>query len=567
MAQINLGTVIGPKGDKGDAAGFATPSISVEKLPNGSMPTAEISASGPDTAKKFDFVFGIPAGDQGVQGEKGEPGDPGEKGEKGDPGPSNTLKIGTVSKGANPEVTISGNSPDQIISFVLPQGDKGDKGEAGKDATIEVGSVTTGDPGTEVIITNSGTENAAVFDFTIPKGKDGEDMLFYSSSVLTSQPGTGAELYLTFDPLTSRPFNKAPKLNDYVVICWRDNNNHETGLAFGQIIRIVTSSGYKDAVLNITVSLRTTGETGVSGATPEIGENGNWFINGEDTMKPSRGETGAGFEIKKYYENVEDMNADYSNPEIAIGDCVAIKYTLALYIKGSAQFEYVGALKGDTGAAGVAGKDGTTFTPSVDEEGNLSWSNTDGKENPPTVNVKGGEGERGLSIYANSTQYNGVPQINVTMDISASSISSSYPVKIGDLVVGTFYDKYNTKSAGIYVSRVTLVVSDMYSIRILDVIDLRGLTGADGAEGAAGKDGTTFTPSVDQEGNLSWSNTDGKENPATVNVKGPKGDPGDTGLTAEQLSALQFLAQNMQVADGKVKFSVEIEAPSFNAIV
>ena len=46
---------------------------------------------------------------------------------------------------------------------------------------------------------------------------------------------------------------------------------------------------------------------------------------------------------------------------------------------------------------------------------------------------------------------------------------------------------------------------------------------------AALKDGTTFTPSVSDEGVLSWSNSDGKENPAAVSIKGPKGNPGDKG--------------------------------------
>ena len=34
--------------------------------------------------------------------------------------------------------------------------------------------VTTGEPGTDVSVSNSGTENAAIFDFTIPKGEKGE---------------------------------------------------------------------------------------------------------------------------------------------------------------------------------------------------------------------------------------------------------------------------------------------------------------------------------------------------------------------------------------------------------
>ena len=50
-------------------------------------------------------------------------------------------------------------------------------------------------------------------------------------------------------------------------------------------------------------------------------------------------------------------------------------------------------------------------------------------------------------------------------------------------------------------------------------------------KGVDGTDGTTFTPSVSATGDLSWSNDDGKENPATVNIKGAKGDRGDSGVT------------------------------------
>ena len=39
-------------------------------------------------------------------------------------------------------------------------------------------------------------------------------------------------------------------------------------------------------------------------------------------------------------------------------------------------------------------------------------------------------------------------------------------------------------------------------------------------------DGATFTPSVSDTGDLSWTNDKGKENPPTVNIKGEKGDPG-----------------------------------------
>lgn len=52
------------------------------------------------------------------------------------------------------------------------QGVKGDTGDA---ATIEVGTVTTVPYGQTASVVNSGTSGAAVFDFTIPQGRPGQE--------------------------------------------------------------------------------------------------------------------------------------------------------------------------------------------------------------------------------------------------------------------------------------------------------------------------------------------------------------------------------------------------------
>ena len=58
-------------GPTGAAAGFATPSVTVETLPAGSDATASVTASGDDTAKAFNFNFGIPKGADGKAGTDG----------------------------------------------------------------------------------------------------------------------------------------------------------------------------------------------------------------------------------------------------------------------------------------------------------------------------------------------------------------------------------------------------------------------------------------------------------------------------------------------------------------
>jgi hypothetical protein len=50
---------------------------------------------------------------------------------------------------------------------------KGIKTIKGESATIKIGTVTTGQPGTDAKVENVGTQNDAVFNFTIPRGKNG----------------------------------------------------------------------------------------------------------------------------------------------------------------------------------------------------------------------------------------------------------------------------------------------------------------------------------------------------------------------------------------------------------
>ena len=48
---------------------------------------------------------------------------------------------------------------------------------------------------------------------------------------------------------------------------------------------------------------------------------------------------------------------------------------------------------------GTPGIDGVTFTPSVSQEGIISWTNNGGLSNPTPINIKGDKGEDGLTQY------------------------------------------------------------------------------------------------------------------------------------------------------------------------
>lgn len=74
-----------------------------------------------------------------------------------------------------------------------PKGDPGPKGADGKDgtaATIKIGTVTTAAPGANAKVTNTGTANAAVFNFSIPKGEKGEK----GNTGIQGPPGPAADL-------------------------------------------------------------------------------------------------------------------------------------------------------------------------------------------------------------------------------------------------------------------------------------------------------------------------------------------------------------------------------------
>lgn len=57
----------------------------------------------------------------------------------------------------------------------------------------------------------------------------------------------------------------------------------------------------------------------------------------------------------------------------------------------------------------------------------------------------------------------------------------------------------------------------------------KGDKGDTGATGPKGDKGNYWRPSVDSSGNLSWADSSSTSTPSSVNIKGPKGDTGDTG--------------------------------------
>lgn len=74
-------------------------------------------------------------------------------------------------------------------------GGTGPPGPPGLPATVAVGTTTTGAAGSSATVTNSGTANAAVLNFTIPAGDPGAAGVFVNTTPPASP--TGGELFTT----------------------------------------------------------------------------------------------------------------------------------------------------------------------------------------------------------------------------------------------------------------------------------------------------------------------------------------------------------------------------------
>lgn len=162
--------------------------------------------------------------------------------------------------------------------------------------------------------------------------------------------------------------------------------------------------------------------------------------------------------------------------------------------------------------------DGTTFTPNVDSEGNLSWTNNGGLPNPDPVNIKGRDG---AGIYTAQ-----VKQENPLQFIVYRGSGQPEP-KVGDAFICD--DSYGVYGGHVY-TIASIVSNDGSSYYTVTGnyanIDLTGDTGATPTISAtASVSNTTGNPSV----SVTKSGT--VENPSfEFAFSGLKGEPGEVAL-------------------------------------
>ena len=135
-----------------------------------------------------------------------------------------TVAVGTVTSGAagtEPVISNSGDEHDAVFDFTIPQG------RTGLAATIQVGEVEMLEPGGQAEVRNSGTASAAVFDFKIPKGPKGDTGHSCYMYVAYASRSDGAGFSLVASPslkyraeIQSETPIASPALSDFAGARW-----------------------------------------------------------------------------------------------------------------------------------------------------------------------------------------------------------------------------------------------------------------------------------------------------------------------------------------------------------
>lgn len=430
-----------------------------------------------------------PAGEPGPQGEQGQPGPRGESGVY--------VGSGSMPEDCNVQVDPDGEAIDiqAIIDEALQTAQESGafKGEKGDDGAYVVSMEKTAQAGTTSTYTIT-MSDGQTFDFevTAVQGEKGDTGAAGPQGAKGDTGATGT----TYTPSVSEEgllswTNDGGKANPAAVsIKGPQGETGPQGAQGPQGIQGEKGDTGEQGPRGLQGETGPQGEQGIQGPKGDTGEQGPRGIQGATGETGPQGEKGPQGEQGKQGIQGETGPQGEQGPRGLQGET------------------------GPKGPQGPAGNDGVTFTPTVSADGVISWMNDGSKNNPAPVNIKGPQGERGAQGAQGPKGETGQGFIVKGYYTTAAALQAA----VTSPAAG---DAYGVGTA------------EPYDIYIWDAIGKKWVNNGplQGAKGADGKNGTTFTPSVSTSGDLSWTNADGKTNPATVNIRGPQGIQGEKGAT------------------------------------
>lgn len=226
--------------------------------------------------------------------------------------------------------------------------------------------------------------------------------------------------------------------------------NPESGeLSLESLVRIDDRVDHLEGVVDILMS----GPTPENGVSPTVEvtpiENGNRVTitdaigsksfdifngqQGQQGIQGVQGEKGEPFSIAKVYSSVDDMNADYQNDDVSIGQFVVIdagnvedEDNAKLFIKGQSSYTFITDLSGAQGMQGPPGIRG--------EQGIEGPSGQNGVS--PTVSISEIDGGNRISI----TDVNGTQSFDIMNGQNGSGGSEGEVYSTEETRIGTWYD-------------------------------------------------------------------------------------------------------------------------------
>ena len=493
---------------------------------------------------------------------------------------------------------------------------------------VSVGTTTTGAPGTQAKVVNSGTSSDAILDFTIPRGDPGEAQLVCYDVKLLIDTNTiiGSELENANNLFNRTPevgdkfmilAYSLPSLSQATIegayLCWAeiqsvtDTTSHseivgyqsvmgpkgeqgETGLDYliftqtidGQSAYLPISNFNREpnvgehffAILSDgsdvyfarlkvgnkneeiqAVSIDNTdakfvnikGSKGDKGDTGEQGIQGPQGKQGPQGIQGPKGEKGDPFSIYKTYTSISAMNADATNVSdgmfVLIENGVDDPDSAKLYVRttdGSEAFQYITDLSGAQGIQGPqgVGVSNITLDESTDSGNVYTITMTDGSSYQITAPI-GPQGVQGPQGGPGPQGVQGNPGRDALFYMQTLSVNV---VSLASYQFSVQTDAFNR----------TPVAEDVFQAIASNSNDSKTYLCICKVQSVSG---TSATCQV-----VASQSVTGPQG-----VQGPQGVPG---LTAEQIATLTYLSNNMVVdqSAGTVTFSLEIAAPSFNAV-
>lgn len=116
------------------------------------------------------------------------------------------------------------------------------------------------------------------------------------------------------------------------------------------------------------------------------------------------GKDGKGLEIKGFYEDYDTLLESVTAPNAGDAYGIGTEEPYEIYIWDAVNETWVdnGQIQG---AKGDKGDPGATFTPHIDSNGNLSWTNDGNLDNPTTQNIRGATGATGATGAPGQSAY------------------------------------------------------------------------------------------------------------------------------------------------------------------